>query len=58
MPDENLKKRKNTETNGYLQSEFLAFLFFSFALNSMRVLHDTIIRFYGALYYKTSDAAV
>jgi hypothetical protein len=28
VPDENLKKRKNHETNGYLQSEFLAFLFF------------------------------
>ena len=33
VPDENLKKRKNHETNGYLQSEFLAFLFF--ALNSI-----------------------
>lgn len=34
VPDENLKKRKNHETNGYLQSEFLACLFF-FALNSI-----------------------
>jgi hypothetical protein len=33
VPDENLKKRKNHEMNGYLQSEFLAFLFF--ALNSI-----------------------
>jgi hypothetical protein len=28
VPDENLKKRKNHETNGYLQSEFLTFFSF------------------------------
>jgi hypothetical protein len=57
VPDENLKKRKNHETNGYLQSEFLAFLFLFFLhLTACVVLYDTVILFYGALYYKTSDA--
>jgi hypothetical protein len=51
VPDD--KKRKNHETNGYLQSEFLAYLLFC-TFEHYVVLLNTIILLYGVLYYKTS----